>query len=204
MSGTLAKRRYGASAIAATLLLCPASAALAKTTIDAQAQPVFVLGGAVVAALFLGLGVYFVRKGLRYRRIADATVSSWPMVYGTIVSTTIRVRPGRDINGGDNTRYLPEVRYAYVAGGVQRQGGVVRIGLDDIGYGIEAQARAHAARYVLGAKVPVWHDPDDASVATLETGQVGGVGKIFAGLIFVLVGLGAGGFAVWAGSAATS
>ncbi|MDB5598886.1 MAG: hypothetical protein JWN71_930 [Xanthobacteraceae bacterium] len=190
--------------LAATLALCPASTALAQTTVDAKAQPVLVLGGAVVAVLFVGLGQYLVRKGQHYRRMADATMSSWPMVQGTIVSATIRVRPGRDINGGDNTRYFPEIRYAYATAGVQRQGGVVRIGLDDIGYGIEAQARAHAARYVVGAKVPVWHDPDDAAVATLETGQVGGAGKIFAGLIFTLVGLGAAGFAVWAGFAAAS
>jgi hypothetical protein len=198
------KRCYGARAVAAALLLCPASAALAQTTVDAKAQPVLVLGGVVVAVLFLGLGAHLVRKGRRYRRMADATMSSWPMVQGTIVSAAIRVRPGHDINGGDNTRYFPEIRYAYVAGGVQRQGDVVCIGLDDIGYGIEAQARAHAARYVLGAKVPVWHDPDDAAVATLETGQVGGAGKIFAGVIFTGVGLGAAGFAVWAGFAITS
>jgi Protein of unknown function (DUF3592) len=167
-------------------------------TIDAPAKPYLVGGGWLLGLIFAALGGFFVHMGIRYRRTAEA-MSRWPLVDGEIIACAIKTRVDNQSEGPSITRYIPHVRYAYEVGGTMRVGETIRIGLSDFGYAIEQQAREHVGRYPVGATVPVRHDPADPGMAVLEPGQVGGGNKIFAGSIFLLVGLCMIVVAIWMG-----
>jgi len=93
--------------------------------------------------------------------------------------------------------FVPRIRYEYVANRVRCEGEIIRIGLDEAGYLSEKQAREHMARYCVGATVAVRYDPETPQHAVLETGHVGLTSRIFAGLIFIGLGIAAVVFAVW-------
>jgi len=170
-------------------------------TVDAAAKPYIVGGSWLVGLIFAAIGLFFVGKGVRYRRMASA-MAAWPSAEGRVLASGVLTRVDRSGERGDLTRYIPQVRYAYAAGGKAHESDVVQVGLGDFGYAVEAQAREHAGRYPVGAKVKVRHDPADPAGAVLETGQVGGGRQIFAGTLFLLVGLGAIAVAIWVGTLA--
>jgi len=184
------------------LLLCLASAGwldpACADTVDAAAKPYMVGGGWLVGLALVALGGFLVRKGVAYRRTAEA-ISGWPTVDGKVIDSGIRTRVDKAGEGPDITRYIPQVRYAYTAGGVPREGATIRIGLAEFGYTIERRAREHVDRYPAGTAVPVHYNPTDPHMAVLEAGQVGGGNKIVAGAILLAVGLGALVFAIWIG-----
>ena len=192
---TLDILRPAAVAIAACLL-APDSA-LADSAIDAGIQPYFVLGGWVTALVFLGLGFFFLQKGIGNRRMAAAAVQ-WPTVDGKVVSADVVKRVSKSDNEWD--RFIPKIRYQYVVNGVRREGEVIRIGLDEMGYLTEDKAREHIARYPTGATIPVRYDPQHPEHAVLEMGELGAAGKIFAGSIFAAIGVAAVVFAIWIAS----
>lgn len=184
-------------AVVAGLALAGSPApAFAAAVVDAAAKPYMVGGGWIVGLIFAGLGGFLLRKGIAYRRSAEA-MSAWQTVEGEVLESTVRKRVDRGYDSADITRYIPEVRYAYKLGGIAREGATIRIGLGDFGYMSEQQAREHAGRYPAGARVAVRCDPQDPDAAVLEAGQVGGGNKVVAGSIFLLLGLSAAVFAIW-------
>lgn len=186
----------------AGLVLTGGSAhAFAAAVVDAVAKPYMVSGGWIVGLIFAGFGGFLLRKGIAYRRSAEA-MSAWQTVEGEVLESTVRKRVDRGYDSADITRYIPDVRYAYKLGGIVREGATIRVGLGDFGYMSEQQAREHARRYPAGARVAVNCDPQNPDVAVLEAGQVGGGNKVVAGAIFLLLGLCAAVFAIWIASLA--
>jgi hypothetical protein len=181
--------------LAACVLVGLLRPALADT-VDAEAKPYLVAGGCVAALAFAALGVFLLQKGLSLRRLANAA-AGWPTTDGRVLECTVAKRLDKDGEGGEMTRYIPQVRYAYNAGGAPRQGSTIRLGLTEAGYMVERQARDHIARYAIGGAVPVRYNPENPGMAVLELGQVGGNGMLFAGAIFAALALAAVVFAAW-------
>ena len=186
-------RRFGLILAIAACIFVPESA-LADSVIDAGVKPYFVLGGWLTALVFLGLGYFLLSKAIRARRLA-AAVEQWPTANGTVIAADIVKRVSKSEDEFDS--FIPEVRYAYKANGSRREGRVIRIGLDEMGYIQEKQACDHIARYPVGAKILVRYDPQDPEQAVLETGQVGAGRKMFAGSLLAGIGVAAIVFAIW-------
>lgn len=185
----------------AICLLAPESA-LADSSIDAAVKPYFVLGGWITALAFLGGGFFMLRKAIGNRRMAAAAMQ-WPTTDGTVISTTVVKRVFKSQEQKFDY-FVPQVRYEYETNGIRRQGEVIRIGLDEMGYLEEKEAREHIALYQAGTTIPVRHNPQDPEHAVLETGQIGATGKIFAGFICAGIGIAAMVFAIWSASLPTS
>jgi hypothetical protein len=115
-----------------------------------------------------------------------------------VISTDIIKRISKSQDEFDS--YIPQVRYAYTANSVRHEGDVIRIGLGEMGYIQEKQARDHLMRYPVGATVLVRYDPENPQAAVLETGQVGAGRKLFAGAILAALGVAAIVFAIWSAS----
>jgi hypothetical protein len=171
--------------------------AFADSAIDRSVKPYFVLGGGPAALVFLGIGLFLLSRAIHFRRLAAAAVH-WPTTEGTVIATDVikRVATSDD----DYDRYVPHVSYAYTANGVGREGNVIRIGLGDLGYLREEQAREHLARYPLGATIAVRYDPQKREQATLEVGRAGAARYFLAGTLLAGVGVGALVFAIWSAS----
>lgn len=184
---------------AAVLLLASFERASAASAVDRAAQPYLVGGGLLAAIAFGAIGLVWFFKGVRIRRAAEAIAAS-PIVEARILESDIVTRVDKDPERADITRYIPRVRYAYAVDGIIREGEVIRLGLGEVGYMSEQQAREHAARYPVGASMPLRCNPNEPSLTALETGQVGSAGKILAGGLFVAVGVAALVFAIWAGA----
>ena len=182
-----------------TCLVAP-ERALAASAIDAGVQPYFVLGGWGTALVFLGIGFFILRKAIGNRRMAEAA-AQWPTTDGTVISTDVVKRVSKSENAFDY--FVPQIRYEYETNGIRRQGDVIRIGLGDMGYPEEKEAREHVARYPVGATIPVRYDPQDPEHAVLEIGQIGVSRKILAGFIFAGIGIAAIVFAIWSASLPT-
>lgn len=182
--------------VAMIAMLAP-ERAFADSAIDRDVKPYFVLGGALAALVFLGIGFLLLSRAIRYRRLAAAAVH-WPTTEGTVLATDVikRVASSDD----DYDRYVPRVRYAYTVNGVGRKSDVIRVGLSDLGYLREEQAREHLERYPLGATIAVRYDPQNPEQATLEAGQAGAARYFIAGGLLAGVGVGAIVFAIWSAS----
>ena len=180
----------GASAILAILMTT--NGALAQTTIDSAVKPYFIAGGLIATIFFIYAGAMLIRKGNRYRRIA-ATAAQWPIVTGKVVSSEV----ARHTDGDSGDYFTPKVHYAYQVEGVSRNGQVIRAGLGDRGYPREQQARDDVAKYSVGSNVPVRYDPQNPADAVLELGQIGAGNNLVAGVLFILVGVGALAFTVF-------
>jgi hypothetical protein len=154
-------------------------------TADVAAKPVAGDGWMVALIFFAAIGLAFVRRGIRYRRMA-AALAGWPVVQGKVLASSVATRVDQH-EQGFTTRFIPQVRYTYVTGGTARESEVIKVGLGDAGYPFEGPARAHAGRYPVGAKVLVRYNPADPAVAVLEASQVGGDHWIFAGVFCLLV-----------------
>lgn len=143
----------------------------------------------------LGWGFWRMRRASRSR--------AWPTVQGTLVSSTTASReapplPSRDGDAAASrpprTLYRPEVAYTYTVGGRSYTG--TQLGLDEVEVSSERHAQAHAARYVPGAPVTVFHDPEDPSRAVLEPGvgaaswaipAVGAVFLVVTGALYLFI-----------------
>jgi hypothetical protein len=185
--------------VVAIAVLVPDSA-LADSAIDRAVKPYFVLGGSLAALIFLSIGFVLLAKATHYRRVAAAAVQ-WPVAEGVVLAADVIKRTSKSDDEFDS--YIPRVRYAYTANGVGYEGDVIRIGLEDIGYFKETQARDHMARYPVGAATAVRYDPQNPRSAVLEIGQVGAGRYLFAGVLLAGVGLGAVVFAIWSATLPT-
>ena len=186
-----------AAVLAAAACAVAPGHALAASVIDAAIKPYFVLGGLVAALVFLGIGMLISWAALGKRRTAELAMG-WPTTDGRVIAAEVIKRASRSQDEFD--AFVPRVRYEYVANGVRREGEIVRIGLDETGYVSEKQAREHMARYSVGAAVAVRYDPETPQHAVLETGHVGVTSRIYAGFIFIGLGIASIVFAVWIAS----
>ena len=144
----------------------------------------FVLGGLVTAVVFSSVGLLITWPAIAQRRMAAAAMHGrWS---SRVVSTDVLKKVFRS-QDSDFDYFVPRIRYEYMTNGIRREGDVVRIGLDEMGYPLEKQAREHIARYPPGAKIPVRYDRHAPERAVLEAGHTGVTRKILAG--FILLGL---------------
>jgi hypothetical protein len=123
----------------------------------------YIVGGAVLlVALFMA--AIALRRSLKARRARD-----WPAVPGQVVVSTIELRYGSaGGDGGGRTRaWYPVVAYVYAVGGRHYQGRNIVVG-GHVGTGWQGPAQRVAARYPVGATVPVYYDPANPADAVLE------------------------------------
>ncbi len=190
-----------AAVVAAASCFLPSGSALADSVIDAAVKPYFVLGGWLAALVFVGLGFLVLRNAIGNRRRA-AAAAQWPTCDGRVISADVDKRVSKSAEQEFNY-FVPRIRYEYTANGIRRQGEIIRIGLDDIGYPEEQKAREHIALYPVGKTIPVRYDPQNPDDSVLEVGELGVTRKIVAGVIFASLGAAAIVFAVWSGSLPT-
>ena len=171
--------------------------AFADSAIEGGVKPYFVLGGALAALVFLGIGSFLLSRAIHFRKLAAAAVH-WPIAEGTVIAAEVTKRIASSDDEYD--RYVPRVSYVYTVNGARRESDVIRIGLGDLGYRVEKQAREHLARYPLGATIAVRYDPQNPGQATLEAGQAGAARYFLAGALLAGVGVGATVFAIWSAS----
>jgi hypothetical protein len=191
--GMSARHQFAAAIALAAGAFAP-SRAFADSAIDPAVKPYFVLGGWVAALLFLGIGFFLLSRALQHRRMAAAAVQ-WPTTEGTVITAKVVKHTSKSDDEFDS--YTPKVRYAYAVNGAHYVSDLVRIGLADIGYIREQQARDHLARYPVGATVAVRYDPQEPELAVLEIGQVGAARYLLAGGLLAAVGIAAVVFAIW-------
>ncbi len=126
---------------------------------------------AVTGLIVLGFGMRRMGQASRRRK--------WPTTPGSIRSSTTvaRIAPALPQHGEDEedaaarppqTLHRPEVTYTYTVDGKTYTG--TALGLDTVEVSNERMAREHAARYVPGAPVTVYYDPENPSRALLEPG----------------------------------
>ncbi|HWG05149.1 MAG TPA: DUF3592 domain-containing protein, partial [Beijerinckiaceae bacterium] len=198
------RRRSFVPAIVLAFALFPAISydeARAQSYVDAGAQPYLVIGGWLAAVLFLGIGIYLLQKGWRYRRTAAASVL-WPTASGTVTSSEISKREGSD-DGQRFNYFMPVVTYSYKVAGTEHRGNTIKIGLEKNSYPSEKVAAGYIERYPIGSTIQVRYDPTKPDFSLLEIGQIGGTRQIFAGVLLAIVGIGAVVFAVWSASLPT-
>jgi hypothetical protein len=179
---------------AMTSLLITMEGASAETTIDSDAKPYFIVGGAIATIFFMSVGAMLIRKGNRYLRTA-AAIAHWPTVAGKVVSSEVVKRIDKT-EDGPTVVFIPQVLYAYNPDGVRRDGCVIQIGLGERGC-LEKLAHEYVDKYSVGSRVPVRYDPQNPANAVLELGQVGGGSNLLAGILLVLVGLGSVAFTLF-------
>lgn len=154
----------------------------------------------VLSAFFLGMltilgfGVRDAWRGWRS--------PGWPQVTGTILESSVRSRESntttrnvgkenRPVGERETTRaetvFYPEVKYRYEAFGRTCEGARIKIS-DGIDSPNPATAEALVAKYAVGTRVVVFHDPHDATVAVLEPGvSEGAIAQTAIGLSFSLM-----------------
>jgi hypothetical protein len=161
----------------------------------------FVLGGLVTAVVFSSVGLLITWPAIAQRRMAAAAMHGrWS---SRVVSTDVLKKVFRS-QDSDFDYFVPRIRYEYMTNGIRREGDVVRIGLDEMGYPLEKQAREHTSLAIL--PVPrfrfamIGHAPERA---VLEAGHTGLTRKILAGFILLGLAIAAIAFAVWSASLPT-
>lgn len=168
-------------------------------TVDAQAKPYLILGGLVAGIGFSGLGIFFLRRGMRSRKLAADSLQ-WPVTDGQIQTATIKEEMRHDAQGARVKIYIPEARYSYTVAGDRYEGTVIRPGIEQFGYGYLAAAQAQIELYKSGAAVPVHYNPAEPSIAVLQTSESGGMRNLIAGALSLLIAFFGLVFAAWAAS----
>ena len=159
------------------------------------------LGAIAFGSIFFLIGTIMLVMSVNGYRDGEAT-ESWPSTTARILSSSVHenVDRTRDANGRMQTKthYEPVVQYEYELDGRTYQG--YRIKAGDYG-GTVNRAYEIVNRYPVGAQVPAYYDPDEASQAVLEQGADRTTVYLFGGMgvLFSMIGLGAvayaGGFA---------
>ncbi len=111
-----------------------------------------------IALLVVAAGLaWFVRSQLAAIRQAR----SWPTANATILGSSISSQ-----QIGEGEMYEPKVRYAYEVAGQRYESERIRFGRF---WESQNGARAILERFPVGSSVPVYYDPADPAIATLET-----------------------------------
>jgi hypothetical protein len=143
-------------------------------TVDAQAKPYLILGGLLAGLGFSCLGILFLRRGIDRRKLAARSLQ-WPVTDGQIQSAAVKEEMRHDAEGARVKIYIPQARYSYAVAGHHHEGTVIRPGIEQFGYGSAAVAQAQIEAYKIGTSVPVHYDPDDPSIAMLQTSETGSI-----------------------------
>ena len=114
---------------------------------------------AAVGLVFLGIGIWLVRK-LQASR-------SWPTVDGTVTGARVvrKVTTGTE-DEGESVSYVPVVEYRYELNGQTYTS--ARIAFAESGYGSFGRAEQNLAKYPAGGAVKVLYDPANPASAVLE------------------------------------
>ncbi len=179
--------------IAAFVLVEPAYAADPSLTMG----KILVVGAFSTAGIALAaFGVFLLVRAQMNANTALA-LPQWPTVEGKVLSSGVDTRSRQMTPVNRLSYYVPQLRYAYTIGGTNFEGSVIRPGLDMEGHAVEADARAHIARYPVGGTVTVHYNPQDPKDAALEGGIAGGARWAVVGIGFTLVGIFLLGFMFW-------
>jgi Protein of unknown function (DUF3592) len=136
-------------------------------------------------ALFIVFGCIATVLGIRRCKEGGLT-RTWPSVEGMVVHSAIVETPGNWQY--TDTVFQPVITYQYQVSGRAYTG--KRIKVTDIASGRKF-ADGILKRYPIGAKIPVYHDPENPHAAVLQPGNDGNsLGIIAVGTLFVLVGVG--------------
>jgi MFS superfamily sulfate permease-like transporter len=112
---------------------------------------------------------------------------SWPSVTGAITSSSIQKKQTRK-NNRTVISYYPRVQYRYTVAGKTHSAD--RIAFGGTAGGSRSKAQKIVNQYPSGKTLPVYYDPDDPSVAALETGHsLMAIVIILAGLVFLCAGI---------------
>lgn len=148
------------------------------------------LAGAAASVVFALLGLALAGVGFKVLR-TDRAVGRWPRAPGTVVSSTYGSHESTTrVDGWDRstTMFKPIITYRYTVAGAAYTG--KRFNRADLSMGPDKVKRI-IDRYPAGAKIEVMHDPNDPSLAYLETSTSGGAIFFLAmGSFFALMGLG--------------
>ena len=141
---------------------------------------VLALGGlfGLIGALLLIVGIVNQRKA--------QTSQGWPTVPGRITSSKLVTHMDSDDDGSSSIMYEPAVDYVYVIAGQQYIGRRVSFGANRFD---QRHAEQILQRYVQGATVNVYYDPNNPSEAVLETKSSGSKVFIIVGAIFLVITL---------------
>jgi hypothetical protein len=141
----------------------------------------------VFPLIFLGAGAVLLVIGARGYLRATASLD-WPIAEGVVVASSVRSQTSRSKEGRTSTSHRAEVLYEFEAEGAKWSG--ARVSFGEYASSDPAHARGIVARYPVGERVAVRHDPDDPGLCVLEPGLGAGV-WIFLGLgsVFAVVGL---------------
>lgn len=135
---------------------------------------VFALGG--IYLVYLGI------KNVRKARVAQ----NWPSAIGQVAGVDVRESQSTDSDGDRRTNYYPIVRYTYVVNGQSFAGDRLAFG-PRTGSGRYAKAQAMANRYVVGAPVTVYYNPENPEEAVLEKRAAGTMTTLIIGIAFLAV-----------------
>jgi hypothetical protein len=115
---------------------------------------------AAVGLVFLGIGIWLVRKLQASRR--------WPWVDGVVTGSRVvrRVSQGTGDDESESISYVPTIEYRYELNGQHYSGS--RIAFAERGYGSHGGAERSLAKYPLGGAVKVMYDPAKPGSAVLE------------------------------------
>lgn len=103
----------------------------------------------------------------------DSVSARWPKATARILKSGVETRTRHFRNEPETTFDLPDVEYEFSVGGRTYRGARVRLD----GENMEEDAHSVAARYPVGASVPVFYDPKDPSNCMLEHGSSRGVAQ---------------------------
>jgi hypothetical protein len=110
---------------------------------------------------------------------------SWPQISGTVLVSGVEARRSTSSEGGSSTTYNVSVVYEYEVDSQRYRSNRVTVG--GAVWGGYRGAQKQAARYPMGASVPVYYNPRNPTSAVLEKRAPSAVLLFVMALIFLTV-----------------
>jgi len=136
------------------------------------------------AVILILLGAGFVVAGLVSKQRAKAA-SSWPNTQGVIIKSEL-IRHVSRSSGIQSTSYIPDLEYQYTVMGQVFTGKRLSFGTKNFTY---EQSQEIAAKYPVGAKVPVYYNPNKSPDSILEMSPRGTGTLIIIGIVPIVLGV---------------
>lgn len=145
--------------------------------------------GLLGISLFAACGLFLCYKGLLNLFRASAS-THWPQTEATVARSLTVAKTTRDTSDGTiTTSYSPSIEFKYQVNGVSHTTSARHFGQTE-GSGDSSDAELLHLRYPQNAKVPIFYDPADPSLAVVEPGfQSELLWLPGAGLFFILPSL---------------
>jgi len=121
-----------------------------------------------VEALLVALVLAAIAAGVWHTWSRQQASRSWPAVEGRILSARIVESDDGSNNGEGSRRFTVEAGYEYGVDGKRYRG--TRIRLAHEGHRLREDAEAELARYPVGGRVDVFHDPARPEQSVLVQG----------------------------------